>query len=1369
MRIFLLVCFLTKALISFSQPYHIDRLTAENGLSSNYVMSITQDKDGFMWFATESGLNRFDGRTFKVYKKSRQAENSLSANELNKVMADPADPVIWIATQRNGLNKFDCRTGKFTLFVHDDKNEHSIYQNNITDIRFDRKGNLWVSNYWGGVDYYDKEKDRFIHYNQSTVKGLVTDQVWTIADDHKGHLYIGHVNHGMSVLSIEDKTVTNFRYHADDVSSLPDNFVKHINIDRFGNIWVGTGSGLALFNPEKQSFVRFKTESPYNKIFDVQQLADERIWIATEKQGIDILNIRNEMFLSPENISFQNITMSHERSGLSNAQVRSVFQDSYGNVWIGTHGGGVNVISHRPDFFQALKKPAASLSSTVNTLIGNEILCICEDGNGQIWLGTNGGGIQVFTKEGKKIKSYTKENSVLGDNIILSSYKDSKGNLWFGTNIGGIILYDRRQKKLKPFKPEGFEGKNIRCFYEMADHRMCIGTEDQALYIYDPLTNEVKQFVRGTSGIPKDNLIRAISQDEDGNLWTGSFGQGLSILDDSLQAIKHYDVTNGFYSNTVNCIFKDSKKRMWVGTGEGLLLFTGKKDSDFILYTEKEGLENSQICAITEDREGEIWFSTGAGISRFSVKENKFYNYNTSDGLPKGAFMRTSVCNAQDGIIYFGSQNGAYFFYPQQLPNVEKLPPVVITGFQCYTPDSPKRSTGGYKPESQELSSSVIHLGHTQNTFTLHFNVLDYAYAGKLEYAYQLKGLSQEWYEIGSIGEVTFRNLPPGNYSFIVKAKLNGQTWLTESLPVQLRIAPPFWWAWWAKAAYFLLAVCIFIFLVCFYKKRFQLENMLYLEKQNNIQQEKLNNEKLQFFTNITHELRTPLTLIIGPLEDISKEKEIAEDVRKKISLILQNSTRLMDLICKILDFRKVETHNMLLRVKKGNIADLVREIGLKYSELNRNKNISFGISVETEQVFLYFDPEKIYTILDNIISNAFKYTGNGSVELIVRSVEIQQVEYTEIEVRDTGYGIPKELIAKIFDRYYQVPGKKQIFGTGIGLALAKSLAQLHQADIQVDSEKGKGSSFTLRLLTHHIYPDALHDTIVAGKEDIPDQEIVHPEPGDSAETGKLMLIVEDNHDIAHYIEDSFSSEYSVLIAENGKMALEMAWGRIPDIVISDIMMPEMSGLELCALLKKDIRTSHVPVILLTAKTSIQDKTEGYSAGADSYITKPFSSDLLRARVFNLMQMRSHLADLTKESRLYKKKKLADSLGQIDREFLERLIRIIKERSYSEEVDNEFLARVVNMSYSTLYRKLKALTGLSVNEFIRKVKMDYAEELLLTGKYTISEIAFQVGINSADYFRQCFKKEFGTTPSEYIKRINSARDSHPDTTESVEG
>jgi signal transduction histidine kinase/ligand-binding sensor domain-containing protein/DNA-binding response OmpR family regulator len=1341
----------------FAQPYSIKRLNIEQGLSSDYVVSIDQDKRGFMWFATESGLNRFDGKTFKTYWKNRQSNSGISGNELNKVLVDPTEPYVWVATQRAGLNRLNYQTETFTTFVHDPSNNNSIISNDITDIVTDINSNLWISTYHSGVDYYDKELKVFKHYNQKTIKGLVSNYIWTIADDHKGRLYIGHVTSGLSVLSLRNKTVKNYVHEQNNPYSLPNNTVRCILIDKFENVWVGTDNGLALFNTETGRFTCFRNDKgnvysiPTGRVFTIKQMSDNRIWIGMENGGISILNIKNEMFISPENITFQNIYKSDDISGLSNATVRTIFEDSFKNVWIGTWSGGINFISHESPFFHVWGySPVYNLP---NKFAIKDVWGISEDMDGDIWVGTDGGGIQFF-KNNKRIKTYTKENSVLEDNAVLTSIKDSKGNLWFGTFNGGITQYSAKEKRLVKFSPVGFTSKSIRCFYE--DKRypiMYIGSDDKGMYSYNLDTKYLKYFTSKNSGIPKDELIRSICQDDKGRLWVGSFGEGLNILDSNMALVKHFGVSNGFFSNMINYIFKDSKNRMWIATSEGLVLFRANR-LDFVIFTDKDGLKSNHIQAITEDKKGDIWLSTRMGISRWSASENKFYNYNQFDGIPLGSFMSGSILKSKNGVLYFGSQNGVCYFNPTYLQSFSKIPSVEITEMFVYAQGRKNLSDEENKEEIHILPSKLIRLKYTQNTITLSYNVMDYALAHKVEYTYQLDGLSKEWYNVGQINDLTFRNLPPGNYTLYVKAKLNNQNWSDKVASVRIKIDPPLWYTWWAKLIYFIVFMYFLIYLIRFYKKRIQLENMLYLEKQNNLQQQRLNDEKLQFFTNITHELRTPLTLIIGPLEDLSADPNISSSVGKKISMIHQNSTRLLNMINKILDFRKTETHNMPLRVHKGDLSKLIREIGLKYSELNQNKNISFNVHIDAEQTVLYFDEENIYTIVDNLISNAFKYTKQGEITVTLRAIEdINNVSYTEIEVKDTGCGISQESISKIFDRYYQEKKEHHVSGTGIGLAIVKNLSQLHQADILVESEKEKGSIFKLRLITNNIYPNATREEEMIEAELLP-QKIDQIKEEDSGSFRKIMLLVEDNSDIVEYIKDSFLDDFIVLTAENGKIGLDTAFTNIPDIIISDIMMPELSGYELCAMLKKDIRTSHIPIILLTAKTSSHDRTEGYSVGADSYITKPFSTSLLTSRVTNLLKNREILASQMNASNKTNKQKIfSDSLSQLDKEFIEIVVKIIRENSYTEKIDIEFIAEKVFMSHSTLYRKIKAVTGLSINEFIRKIKIQYAEELLLTGRFTISEVAFHVGFSSVPYFRQCFKEEYGSLPSEYMKKL----------------
>jgi signal transduction histidine kinase/ligand-binding sensor domain-containing protein/DNA-binding response OmpR family regulator len=1352
--LFLLVLALPP--LAAAHPYAIKRLGLEQGLSSGYVVGIAQDRQGFVWFATESGLSRFDGKAFKVYKKRRTQDGAgIGGNELNKVLADNTDNVVWVASQRAGLNMFDCAADSFLLFAHDEADENSIISNDVTDVANDSKGNLWVSTYSAGVDYYDKKADKFVHYNQSTLPQLGSNHAWCIADDGKGLLYIGHVFGGLSVLSVHERTVRRYAHEAGNPRSLPDGDVYCIFIDKFENVWVGAAGGLALFEPETGEFTTFThcADKPSslvaNTVFEIAQTKDGWLWVGAENGGISILDLRKGVAaLSSETTSFHNILPSDDEAGLSCATVRAIHEDSFGNVWIGTYGGGVNFIAKTPEYFhrwQHFALPAGS-NLTVKTAWG-----MCEDKEGKIWVGTDGGGVQVFNG-GKLTEVYTKESGYLCNNAILVALKDSEGNIWLGTFGGGVTVYRAAERRFSDFYPRILGGKTIRSLYEDSHKRLWIGTDGHGIYLFDPKKDGLQHYTAKQHSLPADNLIRAIACDAKGRLWVGSFGQGLRVLDSTFHLLSAFGSSQqGFYSSLVNCIYRDSSNRMWVGTGEGLVMFPNADSlSVFSVFTEKDGMGDSHVRAITQDRAGNIWFSTNSGICKYAAEKRKFYTYGSSDGVLLGQFMSGSVVSGNNGWLYFGSQNGVCSFDPEKIPEETDLPPTTITGFVYYS--------GLSAPESMPVLSGNIALKHRQNSFTITFNVMDYALSPRVEYAYRMDGVSgeSEWYPAGKTNTVTFQSLPSGAYRFSVKARLNNHEWTDKTALLRIRISPAAALSWWAKMLYGLAALGAGWFIVRFYKKRMKLENMLYLEKENNRQQQALNNDKLQFFTNITHELRTPLTLIIGPLEDLSGDASLPKKTAQKVAMIYQNALRLLHLINKILEFRKTETNNMPLQVARGDLSQLVQEVGISYRELNRNKDVQFTISIETDDTVLEFDGEVVHIILDNLIANAFKYTKQGEIRVCLRSVVENGVTYAEIEVSDTGCGIPPQETGRIFKRYYQVKGEHQgehqASGSGIGLALVKNLAALHQGVITVESREGKGASFKFRLIANNTYPGVIH---AKPKESASyahrAQDVAHEMELHNGK--KMVLVVEDNPDICTYIWDAFAEDYMVLTADNGKTGVEYALKNIPDIIISDIMMPELSGLELCAMLKKDARTCHIPIMLLTAKTSLNDKTDGYSAGADSYITKPFSTTLLRSRASNLLESRKNLASQIVHSKVYRQTLLSDSLNKLDNEFLEKVTKIVEENSHSEKLDVELIAQQVHMSHPTLYRKVKALTGCSVNEFIRKIRMKCAEDMLLSGKYTISEVSIRIGVSNISYFRQCFKEEFGVTPSEYIKGL----------------
>ena len=679
----------------------------------------------------------------------------------------------------------------------------------------------------------------------------------------------------------------------------------------------------------------------------------------------------------------------------------------------------------------------------------------------------------------------------------------------------------------------------------------------------------------------------------------------------------------------------------------------------------------------------------------------------------------------------------------------------------------PGRLTSREKNETAiPISEGEIELTHEQNSFNLTFNVQDYSLANQVEYAYMLKGLENSWYTINEQNSVTFRNIPPGKYEFLVKARLHNQDWSEDTTSLRIHINPPLWLTWWAKLIYILITISIIYTIIHAYKKKIDLESLYTLEKKNHEQEQELNQERLRFYTNITHELRTPLTLILGPLEDMQKDTSLPTRQAQKLSVIHQSALRLLNLINQILEFRKTETQNKKLCVCKGNITPLIHEIGLKYKELNQKKAIDFQIQIEKEEMPLFFDKEIITIILDNLISNAIKYTEQGKITLSLYPTTRNGVTYTEIKVSDTGYGISAEALPHVFDRYYQESGKHQASGTGIGLALVRNLVELHEGEIRVESIQNEGSTFYISLLTDNIYPNALHgDSTKQTEEEMISEAVPEDSQNTEPETSKpILLIVEDNEDIQKYIAESFSDSFEVITGSNGEEGKQQALNRIPDIIVSDIMMPVMDGITLCRQLKEDVRTSHIPVILLTAKDSLQDKEEGYEVGADSYLTKPFSASLLRSRINNLLDSRKKLIAQFQQtgtshnpnSHLDEKRSIiTEALSKLDNEFIEKITQLVEDNLSSEKIDITYLSDKMCMSGSTLYRKMKALTGLSTNEYIRKVKMQNAERLLLEGKYNISEIAYKIGMNSTGYFRQCFKDEFGVSPSDYLKQFTS--------------
>ena len=1305
---------------SIAQPYYFKNLSRIDGLSNDYVTDIAQDRQGFVWIATQSGLSRFDGKNFTSYNA---LNSDLHNSAINKLLYDEEENKLWIGTNEH-LSVLDCSTMKFENFTNLDG--HALQ--NVHDLAFGSNNDIWIINVKRDVLCYNKKTKKAVPYNSDKIKGFNTHN-YCIYDDGKGNLYLGHMDHGMSVLNLDNLRLQSFTHNAANLNSIPGNSVYDIKEDLYGNLWIGTDRGLALFNPQKNEFTVFRNDSqnPFslanNHITQLEIMEDGYFWIATEAGGISILDYQNLDISNPQNVKFTNLT---PQGGLSSRNISSMMQDSFGNIWIGNYENGIDVISHIPPKFHTL--PYTLYDGKIVKPV--PIWGVYVDNKQQIWAGSEN---KIVLFENNKPKETYEISKGKHSSSVFSITQNTHGDMFFGMMKGGLVKMDEKTKRIESYSPE-FDDVNVRSFYKSKAGEVWIGTTKGIYVLSNDKITEHKSINHQISSIP----VYGICRDRQGKLWIGTFGMGVFVFDRNEKLITKLSSGNSFFSSAISHLFIDSRGGVWIATRNGGLGYIEdtNKPNDYVQYGLEHGLNDIFIRAIQEDNYGNIWLSTNSGISSLNRVTNKINNYDHHDGIPLGSFTEGSAALGKDGTIYFGSQQGVCYFTPEKMMLGYNIPPVQIVECRVFELQIENKKAESFIPSIDQ----DIDLKYYQNSFRISFSVPDYALNRQVEYAYMIEGLESVWSNTEGDNQVTFRNIPPGNYIFKLKARLKNQEWDEEHITsLKIHIHPPFWLTTYAKVFYSLVICCVLYLFIFFYKRRLKLRNSLEVERKNNQNEKELNQERLRFYTNITHELRTPLTLILGPLEDIKDDRGLSDGYNKKIGMIHANAVRLLNLINQLLEFRKTETQNRKLSLVKENITNLVTEIVLHYTELNQNKELKFQIDLDTKTPVLYFDPEIVTIILNNLLSNAVKYTPTGSINTVLRSVEERGEKYIEICVSDTGVGISPEALTHIFDRYYQAKGKHQASGTGIGLSLVKSLAELHKGVIRVESELGKGSTFTFRLPSEtSAYPQLLKEST----ENIDSNEI------DSL----LVLVVEDNTDIREYISSSLSDKYMVITAENGDEGLQLAQEKIPNIIISDVMMPGIDGMELCRLVKQDIRTSHIPVILLTAKDTIQDKEKGYESGADSYITKPFSAKLMGQRIQNLLDNRRRQATQVMDSSEENNELFESSLGVLDEQFLCKLITLINEKIDDTQLNVPMLREEMNMSYSTFSRKVKALTGISPNEFIRKIRLKKSLELLLNGASNISEVGYQTGFSDPRYFRQCFKEEFGMTPSEYIKK-----------------
>ncbi|MFL9484955.1 two-component regulator propeller domain-containing protein [Chitinophagaceae bacterium LWZ2-11] len=1359
---------------AFAQhSYIFEHLFVENGLSQSSVVSITQDAAGFMWFGTRNKLNRYDTKTFKIYSYNKNDTTSITTNDYIFALLKDSKNNLWVGTQR-GLNIYVPEKDAFIRIVHDSALHASISDNYVNCIYEDKAGNIWVGTNDGLNKLTGSKPYSFTRFKaKQNGQGLINGDVHSVCEDKDGNIWVGTTN-GLTKMTPEgtEYVFTSYQNIPGNSNSLSADNIFSIVEDKKGNLWIGTdGGGLNLFNKKTGTCVRYMhnpalpTSISSNTIRKMIVDKSNNLWIGT-MDGLDYFDTNTNSFTvykyDPEN-----------PNSLSNNSIRDVFEDKYGSVWIGTVFGGVNVIHELSTPFTIYKN-----SNLRNSISSNVVSNIVADEHHNLWIGTEAEGVNYFDKRTKQFTHYKHDpqnaNS-LSANFIKSIYKDKANNIWIGTYDGGLNRFNVGSHNFTHYKhdannPLSISGDYISCIKEDTEGRFWVGSYGKGINLFNKTAETFQSFTSTSDSKYKilSNWVRVIFEDSKKNLWIGEAG-GLNLLppgaDKFIGFTKGTGKKNSLTSDYINCIIEDKAGRIWIGTYDGGLCLYNPQTKDFTAYTTANGLPGNNVRGILEDEQGCLWLSTDNGLSKFDTKRNSFINYTVNDGLPGNEFNYNSYYKDDDGQLFFGSYTGLISFYPDNIKVNEFVPPVVFTGLKLF--NLPVGINDGNKLLDKDMSlTKSITFSYKQNIFTVEFAALNYIKSAKNKYAYQLSGFEKTWNYVSN-PSATYTNLPSGHYKLLVKGTNNDGVWNNEPASLDIIVLPPFWLTWWAYLIYVIVFSAIFYLIIRFFRIRARLERDLYYEHQQTLQQEELHQMKIDFFTNISHEIRTPLTLILGPLERLIQQTKSSQFFNKQLQLAKSNADRLAKLVNELLDFRKAESGNMKVYLSNGNIVRFTKEVFSSFEDLAESKQIEYYFESSEETLFAYFDSTQLEKVLFNLLANAFKFTKPGGRIAVV----IQQIikdEQVRISVIDNGKGIPTENLSGLFEKFYQVESfGSKLPGTGLGLALAKNIIELHKGKIEVSStsetENNPGNtcfSISLPLSKQHTEVTEQLPTVSSSAEvikqiDLSTDEInlASSEATDHSFKKPVVLLVEDNPEIREFVKTAFEVMYDVEEASSGVQGWEKACDIIPDIVISDVMMDgENAGFELCKKIKSDERTNHIPVILLTARVATGHQISGLQFGADAYITKPFNMQVLELQVRNLLSLRELIRHkFNSQITLQPQKAVTESQDEV---FLNKLVEIVEANMEDPDFGVPVLLKKVAMSQTVLYRKLKALTDMSIADFIKSVRLKKAALLFQQNNRSIADVAYAVGFSDRKYFSKEFRKQFGQSPSEYLGAVS---------------
>jgi len=1336
---------LLKPLQAFSENSEIsfDIFTLEDGLPNNLIQCICQDKKGWIWIGTSQGLCRFDGYSFINFLPDPDDSTSLQGN-LVRVIKEDKNGNLLVGTENGGLNIFNRDTERFS---HPYKNHEELRgkEFSVNAIEKDKYGNIWI-----GTDFnilfintagilsaiHPKPFHSEINFEGNFVRNLQFDR--------NGKLWIG-TNNGVFIYDPSTNEMEIFELpFGENMSKL----IMEIYLDDEGLIWIGTySSGAILVDPETKKMQHIILQPSVERAETVRSISKGvfgEYWIGT----------RGGLYIYSKSRGVTGFYSHDERNirSLSNNSILSIFHDAKGDTWIGTRGG-LNLLAKSKQVFHNF----TALPGDKNNLNSSIVYAFWIDDTRKIWIGTEDGGINIYNpKTGTYTYLLKNENSKnsISQNCIKAFQGDGKGNLWVGTFLGGIDVINIQTGNISHFKHDpDIPGT-------LSNNEVWDICRDKNGEFWIATTNGVDKYIEKTnsfihySQISGNEQVAWIEADSNGNLWFGSANEVIIYNSGENTIKRHFERSRSMH--------EDSKKRIWIATLEKGIALYSINSGAIRYYNKSDGLANNQALCILEDNENNLWISTANGISKFNSEKGFFQNFTSKDGLSNNQFCYGASLKTNSGELLFGSISGFNLFNPNEIESQEPNIPIVFTDLKIFNKSVP---IGDHKKSVLQKSiSETTHLilNFDQNVFTLEFASLNYVNSDKNEYSYILEGFNRDWNEPSKIRSATYTNLSPGDYILRIKRVLPGNEDENNELQLKITILPPFW-----KTTWFLsIIVGVIIFLIYivgrFILNREKIKHQLVLEKVNARKLHEIDMMKLKFFTNISHELRTPLTLILGPLNKLLHKDYSKEETKENLLLMHRNAKNLDKLISQLLDFRKLQTGNLKLNLTEADIVDFVRNIVNSFDDLAAEKEIILKFNTLKKSLNAAFDPDKIEKILNNLISNAFKFTGHGGVISVNLSLVFdsnyndfnetqKEKQFIEINVKDTGKGISASNLNRIFQRFFQADTEDENAGVGIGLALVKELVDIHKGEVFVTSKPGKGAKFTIRFPYYSdLYEKQTEIGIDNNETEASSLESFIGGEGIDNLNSKIMLIVEDNADVRKFIASHFYSTYKIAEAKNGEEGWKVALEIIPDIIICDVLMPVSDGYDLCKRIKNDERTSHIPILLLTALHSREYEIKGLTTGADDFITKPFDLSVLQAKVENMLSIRESLRQKFAGTVFLEPKNIV--ISSPDERFLHKAIEMIENNISDSDLDIEGFASLVGVSRMQLYRKLHSLTDMTVKEFIRHIRLKRATQLLVQDKMNVSEVAYEVGFKDLSHFRKCFKREYGMSASEYVAK-----------------